>query len=166
MREVLVQEGHDQGWSQRARSLIDELRGEHAFLRDAADDGPAPMVDEGNEAITWWTFAGGSANLLLARMIEAELGGKCVSRNTSITCKEAAGKSLGALGELCDKLAAEQRPDNADARRCADSATGRGRVSKFVPCLPEEALTAYLAERMMDVEGARAVVRARTRSSS
>jgi ATP-dependent helicase Lhr and Lhr-like helicase len=161
MRGVLVQEGHDPGWSERARSLLDALRLDHAFLRDAGDaseDGPAPMVDEGDEAVTWWTFAGGRANLLLARVIEAELGGKCVSRNTSITCKEAAGKSVGALRELCRKLAAEGRPDDADARRWADSAAGRGRVSKFAPCLPDDALTAYLAERLMDVEGARAAV--------
>jgi|HubBroStandDraft_6_1064221.scaffolds.fasta_scaffold355788_2 hypothetical protein len=84
MREVLVQEGHDQGWSERARSLTDGLRLDHAFLRD---------TDEG-------------------------------------------------------------RPDDADARRWADSAAGRGRGSKFAPCLPDDALTAYLAERLMDVEGA------------
>lgn len=158
MREVLVEDGNDPGWSQRARALIGELRAEHAFLRD--EDSLAPMIDEAGDVVTWWTFAGGRANLLLARMIEAELGGKCVSRNTSITCKEEAGKSAAALRELARKLAAEGRPNEADARRWADAAPGRGRVSKFAPCLPAEALTGYLAERLMDIAGARAAVAA------
>ncbi|XXY16189.1 DEAD/DEAH box helicase [Sorangium sp. So ce216] len=160
MREVLVQEGYDPGWSARARLLIDSLRVEHAFLREADEcKGPSPMVDDGGDTVIWWTFAGGRANLLLARMIEAELGGKCVSRNTSITCREEAGKSQTALRQVVRKLAAEGRPNDADARRWADAAAGRGRVSKFAPCLTEEALTAYLVERMMDVEGAREAAR-------
>jgi ATP-dependent Lhr-like helicase len=160
MREVLVQEDYDPGWSQRTRSLFDSLKAEHTFLRESEEAaGPSPMVDDGADVITWWTFAGGRANLLLARMIEAELGGKCVSRNTSVTCKEEAGKSQAALRELLRKLAAEERPNEGDARRWTDATVGRGRASKFAPCLPREALTAYLAERMTDVDGARAAVR-------
>jgi ATP-dependent Lhr-like helicase len=141
--------------------VIDSLRVEHAFLRESEEaTGPSPMVDSEADVITWWTFAGGRANLLLARMIEAELGGKCVSRNTSISCKEGAGKSQAALRGFVHQLAAEGRPNEADARMWADAAVGRGRVSKFAPCLPGEALAAYLAERMMDVDGGRAAVRA------
>jgi ATP-dependent helicase Lhr and Lhr-like helicase len=157
MREVLVQEGSEPGWSQRACALIESLRQEHAFLREA-EGGRSPMVNEGAGVITWWTFAGGKANLLLARLIEAQLGGKCVSRNTSITCREEAGNSEAALREVVQTLAADRRPSDTDARTWAEAAGGKGRVSKFAPCLPEEMLAAYLAERMMDIDGARAAV--------
>lgn len=152
MRSVLVREEADPAWSNRARSVLHRLRGEHSFLKDE----PSPMISEGDE-ITWWTFAGGKANGLLARMIETELGGKCTVRNVSITCKEEAGKSKVVLVDFIRRLAAEERPDWSDACRHAEGAA-RGRVSKFEPCLPERLLQELLAEMVVDVEGARKAV--------
>jgi hypothetical protein len=39
----------------------------------------ATMVSDG-DGVTWWTFAGTRANQLLTRVIEGELGGRCVVR--------------------------------------------------------------------------------------
>ncbi len=152
MRRVLVDDAVDPCWSPRARTVIATMRAEHAFLRDEA----APFLD-GKEGITWWTFAGGAANVLLARMLEAELGGACVSRNTSITLKDEAGKSVARAREAVAALAAAGRPTREDARRHAEGAV-RGRVSKFQPCLPPALLADLLVESALDVEGARRAV--------
>jgi ATP-dependent Lhr-like helicase len=154
MRDVLVTEDVDTTWSTRAREVIARLREEHAFLRDDR----APMMPEG-DGITWWTFAGARANQLLARVIEAELGGRCVVRDASITCKEAAGSSLVALRELLRRLAAEGRPSAEDARRFATPA-GKARFSKFEPCLPAELLLDLVVERAGDVLSAQDAARA------
>ena len=153
MREVLAGDGADASWSKRATEVIARLREEHSFLRDGEH---APMVSEG-DGITWWTFAGARANQLLARVIEGELGGRCVVRDTSISCWEAAGASVVALRELVKRLAAEGRPNLEDARRFP-TPSGRARLSKFEPCLPEALVLDLLRERAVDETGARAAV--------
>ncbi|MBI4814773.1 MAG: hypothetical protein HY791_00865 [Deltaproteobacteria bacterium] len=47
----------------------------------------------GKNEPTWHNFADGAANLLLGRVLERELGGEVVSRNTSPTFKGDAAKS-------------------------------------------------------------------------
>ncbi len=130
----------------------DGMREEHGFLRDER----APMVQEG-DGITWWTCAGARANQLLARVIEGELGGRCVVRDMSITCREGAGSSVVGLRELVRRLADEGRPSAEDARRFATPA-GRARLSKFEPCLPAELLLDLVVERAVDVAAARTTV--------
>ena len=152
MREILVDDTMDAAWSPRARTVLETMRAEHAFLRDA----PSPLLDSRDE-ITWWTFAGGAANVLLARLIEAELGGQCVSRNTSITLKGEAGKSVERVQEWLRGMRAEGRPTREDARRHAQGAT-RGRVSKFQDCLPEFLLQDLMVESSLDVEGAQQAI--------
>ncbi|WP_437338426.1 DEAD/DEAH box helicase [Sorangium sp. So ce394] len=154
MREVLVSDDADPWWSRRAAEAIAGLRAEATFLRDA----PAPVVEGPNE-VTWWTYIGGRGNMLLARMIEAELGGRCVVRNTSITCKEAAGMSAAGVRELVRRLGEEGRPGLADARRFARTCAGRMRLSKFQPCLPDELLDEFLIEAL-DIAAARGAVEA------
>jgi len=153
MREVLASDGTDASWSKRATEVIERLREEHAFLREGEQ---APMVLEG-DGITWWTFAGARANQLLARVIEGELGGRCVVRDTSISCREAAGASVVGLRDLVKQLAAEGRPNLEDARRFP-TPSGRARLSKFEPCLPEALVLDLLRERAVDETGARAAV--------
>jgi hypothetical protein len=58
---LVLDTGEDPAWFQRARGVMQTLRAEHQFLADA----PSPLVEE-KEEITWWNFAGGAANLLLA----------------------------------------------------------------------------------------------------
>ena len=102
-------------------------------------------------------------------MIEAELGGRCVVRNTSITCKEGAGASAGAsaaaLRELIGALARAGRPNREDARTFARVCAGRSRISKFQPCLPDALLDDFLAERV-DCESAAKVVALRLPDSA
>lgn len=152
MRRILVEDSVDPAWSPRARTVLETMRAEHAFLRDE----PTGLVQQGNE-ITWWTFAGGAANVLLARVLEAELGGKCVTRNTSITLKEEAAQSVVRVRDVLRAMAAEGRPTRDDARRHAQGAV-RSRVSKFQDCLPEPLLQDLLVESALDLEGARAAV--------
>jgi ATP-dependent Lhr-like helicase len=155
IRALLLSDDVDDAWSARARETIAGLRAEHGFLREL---GPAPLI-EGAREITWWTHAGGRANSLLARLIEAELGGKCVVRNESLTCKEKAGESGAALRTLLHDLARDGRPNLEDARRLAPEAS---RVSKFESCLPPALLAELVADDVFDVEAARSIVRSAT----
>jgi ATP-dependent Lhr-like helicase len=157
MREVLLDETHDPAWSQRAGRVIQTLRAEHLFLHDS----PAPLLERSDE-ITWWTFAGGAANLLLARMLESALGEKVTSQNTSITLKEDAGQSLAAVRGVISQLAQESGPTTADAMRHAEGAGARGRMSKFDPCLPLGLFGRLVVEGVLDLEGAQKAVRAAT----
>jgi len=153
MRRVLVADTEDPAWSQRARATLRTARAEHAFLHDA----PAPLLDSGDH-LEWWTFAGGGANLLLARMLEAELGEKVTSGNTSVRFKEKAGESLVAVRQAIDAIAERGGPTVSDAARFAIGAT-RGRLSKFDRCLPEEMLGRLIVEGVLDADGAAAVGR-------
>src|ERR1019366_1979321 len=123
MRDVLTTDDTDPSWSKRAVEVIARLREEHGFLRDGERP---PMVSE-SDGITWWTFAGARANQLLARVIEGELGGRCVVRDTSISCRDEAGSSVVALRDLVRRLAEQGRPDAEDARRFA-TPSGRARL--------------------------------------
>ncbi|WP_441286836.1 DEAD/DEAH box helicase [Sorangium sp. KYC3313] len=149
MRRVLLEDAEDTSWSPRARNVLSMMRTEHTFLRAEA----APVL-ESQEGITWWTFAGGGANLLLARMLEAELGGQCVSRNHSITLKGEAGKSIVRVQQVLAAMRAAGQPTEEDALRHAEGA-GRSRVSKFQPCLPDRLMRELLVAGVLDVKGAR-----------
>lgn len=142
MRRVLVAEEVPAAWSKRASTALTSLRAEHTFLRDE----PAPVVAQGRQ-LTWWTFAGGAINLLLARMLEAELGGHVVSRNTSLTLETDKGPL--AIQQVRDAWKRDVRPNTADAVRFAPDGS-KGRVGKFARCLTE----AMVQEGMvLDEEG-------------
>lgn len=154
MRSILVSDSIAPEWTERARAALATMRAEHSFLADEH----SPITRDGQD-LKWWTFAGGRANNLLAKLIEEELGGECSVRNSSITCKGAAGSSEVALRTFLRRLAGEGRPSRDDATRHAQSAA-RSRVSKFEPCLPERLLCDLLAEIVVDEAGARAAVHA------
>ena len=155
MRDVLVGEARDPAWSERAVETIAGLRAEHDFL--TAGESVIQSLPDG---IKWWSFAGGKANLLLARMIEAELGGRWSVGNTAITCRGDGSQSTVALREVLARWADERRPDEDDAARFARGA-GRGRYSKFDPCVPAVLLDRLLAEETLDPESARRAVATR-----
>ncbi|MCC6750667.1 MAG: DEAD/DEAH box helicase [Deltaproteobacteria bacterium] len=154
MREVLVGAELDPSWSARARQALATLRADRAFLREAR----APLVETGDELV-WWTFGGGAANLLLARMLEAALGGRVTSRNTAISLRGQAGKSLVAVRQTLRAWRETGRPSPADALGLADAAA-RARLSKFEPCLPPGLLSELRATRLLDPEAAASVVAA------
>jgi ATP-dependent helicase Lhr and Lhr-like helicase len=151
MRQILVDDELDDVWSKRMQDVVTMMRAEHGFLRDAV----SPMVVSAGE-ITWWTWAGGRANLVLAQMIEKDLGGKVVVRNESITCKDAAGESIAALQLWRSEASRAGRPAEPEVLALADGAV-RYQVSKFQPCLPEE-LVSRLLVGSLDPEAVRRVL--------
>lgn len=152
MREILVTDDEDPTWSKRAREGLASLRMEYEFLRLS----PAPMLVEG-DVIQWWTHAGGRANLLLAKMIEAEIGGTVVVNNERLSCRGESGSSVARLQTWLAEVRAADRPNAADVRRFA-SLAARARMSKFEPCLPEEMVSELAGEFVVDLAGARALV--------
>ncbi|MCB9596954.1 MAG: DEAD/DEAH box helicase [Sandaracinaceae bacterium] len=153
MRRFLCDDLDDASWSTRARAQLDHARAQHAFLEDTLDG----LVDEGREKITWYNFAGGRANVLLARLLERDLGGRVISRNTSVTFTKEAGKSLVAVRDAIRRLRDEDRPGWPDALRFAPD-TARSRVSKFQPCLPDHLARDLLVEKLVDLGSARVVL--------
>jgi ATP-dependent helicase Lhr and Lhr-like helicase len=152
MRGVLLDDATDEGWSERTKRVIATLRAEYGFLQDDL----SPLIREG-ERHHWYTFAGGAANLLLARLLEAQLGEKVTSNNLRVSFNEDAGKSEVAIREAIEALKREGRPNETDALAYAQG-TGGGRLSKFDRCLPEIQLLRLMRERLVDLEGARQAV--------
>ncbi len=148
-KRVLLGEVDDPAWSTRTRRVLETSRAEYAFLHDA----PTPIL-ESPEGLDWWTFAGGGANLLVARMLEADLGSKVTSNNHSIRLKDKAGESAVALRQALDRLRERAAPTPAD---CARFAMGeeRKRFSKFDPCLPDDLLAQLIVESTLDVPSAK-----------
>lgn len=151
MKRILVEGEMEPFWSQRARRVIETMRAEHGFLREGRE-----LLDQ-KDTVEWWTFAGGAANTLLARMFERELGGRAIARNTNITLADKAGESISAARECLRRWAGEGRPSLEDARSLA-SLAARTEISKFEPCLPDEQLAELQMSRLFDVEGAMRVV--------
>lgn len=155
MKRVLLSDDEAPSWSKRARERLVHLRAAAAFLRDAEDpEGFDGLVHDGDEQITWHDYAGGAANVLLARVLERELGGPVISRNVSLTFTKQAGKSMVALRDALTKLRERGRPDWSDALRFAPDAS-KSRISKFQPCLPDVLLRDLMVRKLVDLEGAR-----------
>lgn len=144
MWEVLGQEGEEGAWlGAEASGELSQLRESYAGL---VGEGEAPLEDQG-EGVQWHTFAGGAVNRLLAAGLERATGKRWTSGNLSLKCKEVGlVKAKGSVGELASSdwevLASEV------ARGFA-----RGMLSKFQPCLPEDAEARLLVERLVDVAG-------------
>jgi ATP-dependent helicase Lhr and Lhr-like helicase len=144
IRDVLVTPSVDAWWSQRARSKLDELRTEHAFLAD----GDAPLEpDAGGYRL--WNFEGGRRNNVLAKTLEGILGEKVTTGNLAIGFRGVAAKSVVAIRQAMDRLHGEGRPNHADALAYAVGLENV-RLSKFQPCLPAKLEAAYLAEMLTD----------------
>lgn len=152
IRRILLSQDNDPAWSKRTIAAIDSLRMEHSFL----DESTAPLIDGGGH-LEWFTFAGGAANVLLARLLGAELGERVMARNTSIVFREGAAKSRVAVIQAIEGLARAGRPELDDAIAFSESES-RTRFSKFEPCVPERLLAKLLAERTLDLVGARKVM--------
>lgn len=153
MRRVLLSDEVSDVWTPAAAQDLASQRAEHDFLRDQ----PSPFTESSDE-VTWHNYAGGAANLLLAQILESELGGKIVARNSSLTLKGNAGRSAAAVGESLESLHAANRPHEQDALRFAEGAK-RGRLSKFEPCLPDGMLQRFYARTVLDLEGAQRAIR-------
>ncbi len=151
IREVLTSDDEDPWWSKRARAVIASQREEHAFLPREG----SCLVDT-TGGVRWWNFAGGAANQLLARTLDAMLGGAVTADDLGVTFREGAGASEAGVRAALARLRDEGRPDLGDARAAVTAMSAAQRVSKFQPCLTPEMEADLLVEALVDVEGARA----------
>ena len=142
MMNVLVREDDEAKWLTRSASLeLQTLRDGYA---DVLEPGSAPLEDTA-DGVQWHTFAGGAVNRLLAAGLEKETGKKWVSGNLSVRSKDI---GFVAASEAVHNLAAlNWERTAADAAHCMV----RGMISKFQPCLPEDAEDRLLAERLLDL---------------
>jgi hypothetical protein len=154
MKQVLLEDEDPPYWSSRARARMRSLRAEYAFLREAEDGGAWLPDDNG---IRWWNFAGGAANVLLAQMLEHEIGARVSSSNLYLKLSRDAVPHVEGAKQFIQALRREQRPNPGDAIQFAKGAV-RGHVSKFEPCVPEVLLLELWARTLLDVAGARAAV--------
>lgn len=142
----------DPSWSLRARERMKVVRAEHPEVPAAG-----LHLEEEAGGFRLWTFAGGRANNLLAKVFEAELGEKVTSSNLYLRLKDGAGKSGAGIQQALAALRHAGRPNEADALKFA-SECARTRLSKFEPCLPERLVSTYMMDQVTDSTTAAAVV--------
>jgi ATP-dependent Lhr-like helicase len=144
MRDVLVREEQEGAWLARDAAL--ELHGLRASYAEVLDGEATPLEDQ-PDGVTWHTFAGGAVNRLLAAGLEQKSGKRWVAGNLSVRCKDL---PITAAKDAVTELAAlEWEPVAASAAH----GMARGMVSKFQPCLPEDAEDRLLSERLFDLAG-------------
>jgi ATP-dependent Lhr-like helicase len=145
MLDVLLHERQEGAWlGPAAAAELAAMRESYDGLLEA---GTAPLEDH-PDGVQWHTFAGGAVNRLLAAGLEQKSGKRWVAGNLSLRCKDialtAASDAIRSLADLSwERVAA------GAAREMA-----RGMLSKFQPCLPEEAEDRLLSERLLDQAGA------------
>lgn len=144
MLDVLVSEGQDgDGLAPGAASGLASLRAGYAGVLEAG----ATSLETTSDGVQWHTFAGGGINRLLSAGLQALTGQQWTAGNLSIRSKELAPDAA-----ICaiESLSSQNWEDLA-----ASAARGmaRGSLSKFQPCLPEEAENHLLAERLLDLRG-------------
>jgi ATP-dependent Lhr-like helicase len=144
MMDVLLSEGQESVWLTREAALeLQALRDSYAGVLELET---APL-EEQPDGVVWHTFAGGAVNRLLSAGLEQKSGKRWVAGNLSLRCKDIA---MIAARDAVKGLA------GLDWEYVAASAArgmARGMVSKFQPCLPEDAEDKLLAERLLDLAG-------------
>jgi ATP-dependent helicase Lhr and Lhr-like helicase len=150
IRGVVTGRDMDPAWSRRASARMAEVRKEHA---EVPPEGLS-LEREPSGALRLWTFAGGRANNLIARVLEGELGERVTAANMAIRIRDGAAQSEAAVRDILARLQAEGRPDRDDALRFAASCA-RGRLSKFEPCVPEHLMSEHWAAVLTDPDEAR-----------
>ena len=144
MMDVLLHERQEAEWLTRTAAV--ELASMRESYGGVLEEGTAPLENH-PDGILWHTFAGGAVNRLLAAGLEKKSGKKWVAGNLSVRSKDlpvtAAGDAIRGLADLdWERVAADAARDMA-----------RGMLSKFQPCLPEDAEDRLLAERLLDHPG-------------
>ena len=142
MMDVLVRENDETRWLSRSAALeLQSLREGYAGLLEV---GNAPLEDL-PDGVQWHTFAGGAVNRLLTAGLKKASGKQWVSGNLSVRCKD--------IGFAAAREAVRNLATINWERTAADAAHSmvRGLISKFQPCLPEDAEDRLLAERLLDL---------------
>ena len=145
LRTTLLDAAEDPWWTKRAREAMRTERASNAFLADE----PMPVVESSGE-VEWFTFLGGRANNLLAKLLEERLGPHVTAGNLGIKVRGEAAQSGVAVRGAIRELSQFGAVTDADARRFAASCT-RAQLSKFQPCLPEALELRFLARRVVEV---------------
>jgi len=144
MRRILTSDEPDEAWSARARLALRGIRAEHAFLRDVRQ----PIIED-RDRLTWWTFAGGRANTLLARLMESELGSTVGASNTTVVFRDGAASSKVGIRRAIERFQQAGALDEASLAALAPGSAGGG-LHKFEPCLPDAVRALWMVERMFD----------------
>lgn len=152
IREVLASRDEDACWSARARTRIAGIRAKYGFLPREGS-----LLIEDADGFVFWTFAGGRANNLLAKVLQATLGEKVTAGNLAIKFRDEAAASRARVAEAIHGLREQGRPNEQDALRFAVSCA-RARLSKFQPCLSERLEALYLADLLTDPAAAADIV--------
>lgn len=144
MMQALLTPGPEAAWLTplAARSLNELREGYEGVL----EEGATALEDHGSE-VQWHTFAGGGINRLLAAGLESLTGDKWVTGNLTLKSK------VPGLVKARDAVRQLRTLDWEALATTAAHDLARGRISKFQPCLPQEAEDRLLAERLLDVPG-------------
>ncbi|MCC7541348.1 MAG: hypothetical protein IT379_34340 [Deltaproteobacteria bacterium] len=127
----------------------------HGFLREE----PAPLTQEPDGSVKWWTYAGGRGNRLLAAALQSRLGDKVTAGNEALRFSGDAAKSDVAIRQTLRELADGPPLTWTDAAGWTD-ASANARVSQFQPCLPDPVEQELVARELMDVNDAAGTLRA------
>ncbi len=138
-----------------AQTELRALREGYAGLLELS---AAPLESAG-DTLQWHTFAGGAINRLLAAGLEELTHKKWISGNLTIRSKEAG------VAETHQALAQLARLRWEPIATAKAHAMVRGIISKFQPCLPDDAEDRLLAEKLLDLPGTLRFL-ARTRGAS
>ncbi len=144
MLDVLVRAGDEA--SVMTPAAAQELQALRASYKGVLEAGTAPLESD-PDGVQWHTFAGGAVNRLLAAGLEATSGKKWVAGNLSLRCTD---MRLATAHDAIRKLSALDWEQVAAA---AARGLAKGMLSKFQPCLPEEAEDRLLVERLFDHPG-------------
>jgi len=156
MMAVLRDQQNKDPWLSQSASV--ELEAFRTSYSDLLERGGAPL-EETADGVQWHTFIGGAVNRLLAAGLQAITHERWVSGNLSVKCTDVSrAEARSALRDLSgldwDLLAATAAHDMV-----------RGTVSKFQPCLPGDDEDRLLAEKLLDLEGALAFLKATNAST-
>ena len=144
MRETLRTEGlAGVALTPAAEAQVRSLREGYAGL---LEDSVAPL-ESTDDIVQWHTFAGGAINRLLAAGLEELTHKKWVSGNLSVRSREV---GLAETKKAIARMPGLRWEPIATAKA---HAMARGVISKFQPCLPEEAEDRLLADKLLDFGG-------------
>lgn len=145
MLEILVSDGGVRGCelAADAATALDSLRAGYAGVLEAG----TTSLECAGYGVQWHTFAGGGVNRLLSAGMQALTGAQWIAGNLSVRSKDATPESA-----VC-AIESLARQDWEQIAASAASGMARGSLSKFQPCLPEEAESLLLAERLLDLPG-------------
>lgn len=147
IRRVLSHDQPDPRWSARACLSMDQLRGDHSWIRTDA----TVLLSAGDDT-HWYTFGGLRANAAIAQAF-IDLGVKAQADNLSVVIRESTSRCEGGLlDEVCARA-----PQVLPMERAALLASGL----KFNACLPQGTAELIVAHRMLDREAVQAVLRER-----